>query len=468
MKRQDEPTVRKNQIIQLEITGMTAEGNGVGHFCGLAVFVPQTAVGDVLNVRIVKVQKNLAYGIVAEILTPSPDRIEPDCPQFRKCGGCVFRHISYAAECRIKAQLVTDAFSRIGHLTPREILPILGAEQTNACRNKAQYPCGRHPETGEICFGFYAPRSHRLIPVTDCRLQPPLFGEILRFITGQLALPDYRQITPYDEETGSGVLRHLYLRQGYHSRETAVCMIIAKQSKQITALLTRLSEALIQAFPEICSVMLNINPAKTNVILGKETRCLCGRETISDTLCGVPVSISPQSFYQVNTAQAELLFAEAKRLANPQKSELLLDLYCGAGAIGLSMADAVGKVIGVEVVPQAIADAKQNAARAGIDNAEFYCGDAGEIAARFAAEGTKPDIIVLDPPRKGCNTVTLDACLQMSPKRIVMISCNPATAARDAAYLCEHGFSADVLRPADFFPLTGHVECVVLMSRDKA
>ena len=465
MKPAAESAVRKNQLIPLHITGMTAEGNGVGHFCGLAVFVPQTAVGDELTVRIVKVQRSLAYGIIEEIITPSPDRVTPDCPVFQKCGGCVFRHISYEAECRIKAQLVADAFARIGHLTPKEILPMIGAESLTGCRNKAQYPCGISPAAGKPCFGFYAPRSHRLIPVVQCKLQPAVFGEILRKCQTLLGKEQFSALTPYDEETGGGVLRHLYLRQGHHSGEIMVCFVSAKDTKPVQEAFRALGTLLTADFPAVRSVMLNYNPQNTNVILGKKTVCLCGSERISDTLCGVPVSLSPQSFYQVNTAQAERLFAEAKRLAAPQKHELLLDLYCGAGAIGLSIADAVGRVIGVEVVPQAIGDAKQNAARAGIGNAEFFCGDAGEIAARFAAEGTKPDIIVLDPPRKGCDTVTLDACLQMAPARIVMISCNPATAARDAAYLCERGYSLDVLRPADFFPRTGHVECVVLLTR---
>ena len=466
--RQAAETLRKNQIIPLEITGMTAEGNGVGHFCGLAVFVPQTAVGDVLDVRIVKIQKHLAYGIIEAVKVPSPDRIEPDCPVFRKCGGCVFRHISYEAECRIKAQIVTDAFARIGRIQPKTVLPVIGAEQLSGCRNKAQYPCGRDLQTGRICFGFYAPRSHRLIPVRNCLLQPEAFGEILQICEDALQTQEYARIQPYDEQTGTGVLRHLYLRRGYHSGEIMVCFVAAQDKPAIRKQLAELGLLLTRKVPEIRSVMLNVNPEKTNVILGRKTVCLSGKETIADTLCGVPVSLSPQSFYQVNTAQAERLFAEAKRLAGPQKNELLLDLYCGAGAIGLSMADAVEKVIGVEIVPQAIEDAKANAKRAGIENAEFFAGDAGQIAAKFAAEGSKPDIIVLDPPRKGCDTVTLDACLKMSPKRIVMISCNPATAARDAAYLCGNGFSLDVLRPADFFPRTGHVECVVLMSRDKA
>ena len=462
------PLLRKNQIIPLNITGMTAEGQGVGHFCGLAVFVAHAAPGDEADVRIVKVQKNLAYGIIEQMHTPSPDRTAPQCSVYPKCGGCVFQHITYEAECGIKAQIVSDAFTRIGHLEPETLLPIYGAESPAGYRNKAQYPCGTDPETGAPRFGFYAPRSHRLIPVTDCQLQHRAFGDILRMCEKQLAQPEFAALTPYDEESGSGVLRHLYLRQGYHSGEIMACFVAAKQSAAVSAQLRELGETLMQQFPDIRSVMLNVNSARTNVILGKKTVCLCGEETIADTLCGVPVRLSPQSFYQVNTAQAERLFAEAKRLADPQKNELLLDLYCGAGAIGLSMADAVGRVIGVEVVPQAVADAKQNAKRAGIANAAFYAGDAGDIAAKFAAEGTHPDIIVLDPPRKGCDTVTLDACLTMSPKRIVMISCNPATAARDAAYLCGKGYTLNVLRPADFFPRTGHVECVVLMSRDNA
>ena len=462
------PLLRKNQIIPLNITGMTAEGQGVGHFCGLAVFVAHAAPGDEADVRIVKVQKNLAYGIIEQMHTPSPDRTAPQCSVYPKCGGCVFQHITYEEECRIKAQIVSDAFTRIGHLEPETLLPIYGAESPAGYRNKAQYPCGTDPETGIPRFGFYAPRSHRLIPVTDCQLQHRAFGDILRMCEKQLAQPEFAALTPYDEESGSGVLRHLYLRQGYHSGEIMVCFVAAKQSAAVSAQLRELGETLMQQFPDIRSVMLNVNPARTNVILGKKTVCLCGEETIADTLCGVPVRLSPQSFYQVNTAQAERLFAEAKRLADPQKNELLLDLYCGAGAIGLSMADAVGKVIGVEVVPQAVEDAKQNAKRAGIANAAFYAGDAGDIAAKFAAEGTHPDIIVLDPPRKGCDTVTLDACLTMSPKRIVMISCNPATAARDAAYLCGKGYTLKVLRPADFFPRTGHVECVVLMSRNES
>ena len=461
----------KNQVCMTEITDMTADGNGVCHINGIAVFVPETAVGDKLNVRIVKVLKNYCFGIIENIIEPSPDRIADNCLQYKKCGGCVFRHISYEAECRIKSSIVTEAFARIGHLVPKEILPIFASDNIEGYRNKAQYPYAKvtaPDKSSAACFGFYAPRSHRLVPVTNCSLQPELFGRLLLKCETLLKEKEYKAITPYNEENESGVLRHLYFRQGFHSKEVMVCFVVAKENSVIRKQLTALGNTLIADTPEIKSVMMNVNPQKTNVILGKKTVCLIGKDTISDTLCGVPVSLSPQSFYQVNTAQAEKLFGEAKRLAAPKKDELLLDLYCGAGAIGLSMADEVGKVIGVEVVPQAIEDAKANAKRAGISNAEFYAGDAGTIASKFASEGRKPDIIILDPPRKGCDTLTLDACLEMATSRIVMISCNPSTAARDAAYLCENGFTLDVLRPADFFPRTKHVECVVLLSREKS
>ncbi len=460
----------KNQVFTAEITDISSEGSGVCRINDIAVFVPNTAVGDVAEIKIVKVMSRYAYGIVEKLITPSTDRIEPVCPKYKICGGCVFMHMSYEAECRIKSNIVTEAFARIGHLVPKEILPIFSSDSIEGYRNKAQYPYADYKYTDNKVFpkfGFYAPRSHRLVPVTYCVLQPVAFGDILRHCEEELGTADFNAITPYNEESGNGVLRHLYIRQGFHSKEIMVCFVTAKDSNLIRKQLTDLGNALIADTHEIKSVMMNVNPQKTNVILGKKTVCLIGKDTIADTLCGVPVSLSPQSFYQVNTAQAEKLFAEAKRLAAPKKDELLLDLYCGAGAIGLSMADTVGKVIGVEVVPQAIEDAKANAKRAGISNAEFFAGDAGEIAAKFAAEGRKPDIIVLDPPRKGCDTLTLDACLEMAPSRIVMISCNPSTAARDAAYLCENGFTLDVLRPADFFPRTKHVECVVLMSRKK-
>ena len=453
------PPLLKNQVIPLSIDGMTAEGNGVGHYEGMAVFVPRTAVGDVLDVKIVKVNKQLAYGIVQTIHTPSADRIEPDCPVFSQCGGCLFRHISYEAECSIKTKFVEDAFIRIGGLHPK-MLPILGADAVDGYRNKAQLPCGKETDNSGICFGFYAQRSHRIIPHHSCRLQPESFSHVIARCKELLA-----HIAPYDEVSNTGILRHLYLRQGHHSGEMMVCFVV---TKSIRKQLTTVARQLIEEFPQIVSVMMNINPKQTNVILGKETICLVGAPVIHDTFCGIPVALSPQSFYQVNTPQAERLFAEVRTMAQPQSHHLLLDLYCGTGVIGLSMADAADKLIGVEVIPQAVENAKQNAARAGIGNAEFFVGDAGQIAQQLAQQHLRPDLITLDPPRKGCDDATLNACISMAPQKIVMVSCNPATAARDAAYLCKNGYHMEAVRPVDLFPRTGHVECVVLLSRQKS
>lgn len=452
----EQPLLKKNQTVTLSIDGMTAEGNGVGRYEGMAVFVPQTAVGDVLDVKIVKVCKYYAFGIPLTIHTPSADRVAPDCPVFKQCGGCLFRHISYEAECRIKAQFVADAFARIGGLKP-ETLPILGAEATNGYRNKAQLPCGHAPEGQGIAFGFYAPRSHRLIHQHGCLLQPPSFQPVIDRCAELLC-----HIAPYDEGTGKGILRHLYIRQGCHSHEMMVCFVVTKNIRRQLETAGRL---LTEEFPHIVSVMMNVNPKQTNVILGKETVCLCGKPCIEDVFCSIPVSLNPHSFYQVNTPQAERLFAEVRRLAQPQKHHLLLDLYCGTGVIGLSMVDAVDKLIGVEVVPQAVENARKNAAAIGADHAEFFVGDAGQIAEQLAKQKLTPHIITLDPPRKGCDEVTLRACVTMAPEKIVMVSCNPATAARDAKFLAENGYTVDVLRPVDLFPRTGHVECVVLMSR---
>ncbi len=454
-----EQLLQKNQIIPLTIDGMTTEGNGVGHYEGMAVFVPRTAVGDVLDVKIVKVKKQLAYGIPQTIHTPSPDRIEPDCPVFAQCGGCLFRHISYEAECRLKTKFVEDAFHRIGGLYP-PILPILGADLHDGYRNKAQLPCGIAADNSGVCFGFYAQRSHRIIPHHNCRLQPKSFVAVIERCKALLS-----HIPPYDEVHNTGVLRHLYLRQGYHSGEMMVCFVV---TKSIRKQLSPIAQQLMAEFPQIVSVMMNINSRQTNVILGQETICLSGASVIQDTFCGIPVALSPQSFYQVNTPQAERLFAEVRTMAQPQPHQLLLDLYCGTGVIGLSMADTVDKLIGVEVIPQAVENAKQNAARAGIENAEFFVGDAGQIAQQLAQQNLHPDLITLDPPRKGCDHATLNACISMAPQKIVMVSCNPATAARDAAYLCSHGYHIEVLRPVDLFPRTGHVECVVLLSRQKS
>ncbi len=443
----------KNQIIELEITALTNEGSGVGRFEGMAVFVPFTAVGDVIECRIVKALKSYAYGKIERIITPSSDRIENTCPAFGKCGGCVFRHISYEAELAAKDGFVRDAFGRIGGLDP-EFLEIRGSEQTDGYRNKLQMPLDKTSD-GEIVCGFFSERSHRVIPIEKCLLQPEIFSEIIEFIKKEAAR---LKISIYDEQRHEGVLRHVFLRKGHYSGE--ICAVLVAKRK--TPELSTLAAALEKKFPEIKGVVLNINPDKTNVILGEREILLRGSAEIHDTMCGVNVELSPKSFYQVNTPAAENLYRQAAEFAEPD-GKTVLDLYCGAGTVGLSMADRAKKIIGAEIVPEAVENARRNAENSGFSNAEFICADAGEAARSLAARGLSPDVILLDPPRKGCDENTLSACVKMSPERIVMISCNAATAARDCKFLSENGYSVKTVRAFDLFPRTKHVECVVLM-----
>jgi 23S rRNA (uracil1939-C5)-methyltransferase len=448
--------LKKNDEIIVSVDGMTSEGNGVGRFEGMAVFIPFSAVGDVLKVHITKVQKTFAYGIIKEIITPSPDRIEADCPVFGKCGGCSFRHISYDAELSIKENIVKDAFKKIGKLdVPFE--GILGCEERNFYRNKAQYPVSEID--GKAVCGFYSKRSHRVVPFVSCKLQPPVFEEILNFI---LSYVNQNKIPAYDESSGKGILRHIYIRQGYHSKEIMVCFVVFKDIKER---LLPLAEMICEKFSDVKSVVMNVNPINTNVILGNKTKILLGSEEIFDLMCGNKIKLSPQSFYQINTAQAEKLYGIVRDYAELSGKETVMDLYCGAGTIGLSLAKNAAQIIGVEVIPEAIENAKENASENGISNAQFICGDAADIAQELARNGHAPDIIIVDPPRKGCEKETLDAILQMNPKKIIMVSCNSATAARDCAYLCESGYIPIKGRAVDLFPATEHVECVTLMSK---
>lgn len=448
----------KNKIYTAEIIGLTSEGSGVCRIGEMAVFVPGTAVGDVADIKIVKVLSSYAFGIVDRLVTPSPDRCERPCGVYNKCGGCVYRHISYAAECRAKDAVVRDAFRRIGGLDP-EFDGFLAAHETDRYRNKAQYPLA--VVDGKAVCGFYAPRSHRVIPVEDCPLQPSVFSEITRVA---LDFVNERKISVYDEKTGSGLLRHIYLRKGANSGEIMVCIVARKDvSRQLMPLCRILSES----FADIKSIVLNINPERTNVILGEKCVTLFGSDTVSDIMCGNNVEISPLSFYQVNTAQAERLYAKALEYAAPKGGEVIADLYCGAGTIGLSMAGRAGRIVGIEIVPEAVENARANALRNSISNAEFYCGDAGEVFGRLRSEGCSPDIIVVDPPRKGCSEETLKNIVSAAPKKIVMISCNPSTAARDAKFLRENGYTTERVCGADLFPATRHVECAVLMSKEE-
>lgn len=450
--------LKKNDIVTLTITDLTPEGMGVGKASdGYVLFIPKTAVGDVISAKIVKMLASYGYARCEKIVTPSPARCKTDCEVFSKCGGCLLRHIRYDEELLLKKSWVDAHFTRIGKL-PVSCDAIIPSPQICGYRNKAQLPCGADPD-GRVAFGFFAPHSHRIIPSPECRLHPEFYTDITRTVADWMKR---FSISPYDETTHCELIRHLFIRDGRISGEVMVCLIANANTLPHTK---ELIDALLSRNSKIKSIILNTNAKPGNSILGKTCTTLYGKEAITDTLCGLTFDISPLSFYQVNHDGAEVLYGVAQEFAALTGKETLLDLYCGVGTIGLSMAKDASRLIGVEVIPAAVENARRNAEKNGITNAEFICADAGEAAEQLASDGIYPDVVVVDPPRGGCDGQVLDAILQMVPERIVMVSCNSATAARDCAYLAEHGYAVSKLRAVDMFPRTGHVECVVLMSR---
>lgn len=445
--------MQKNSDIILKITDVTHDGNGVGRYQGIAVFVPGTAVGDTVKVHIVKVKKSYCFGKVTEIIEGSPDRIAVDCPVFSKCGGCVYRHIDYNAEALIKQQRVEEVMRRIGGVQIGAS-PILTGD-ADRYRNKAQYPVSQ-----DYCVGFYATHSHRIIPCDDCVLQPEEFKVIAEIFS--CFIKEF-SLSVYNEETGRGLVRHLYLRKGTATGEIMVAVVLNGEQLPgseifVKTLTDRFGDAL-------KTVVLNVNKDKTNVILGKENRVIYGDGYITDILCGNKIRINPLSFYQVNRDMAEVLYNKAREYADPENKEIL-DLYCGAGTIGLSFADAAKSIIGVEIVPQAIEDAIFNAKINNIENARFICSDAAQAARTLRSEGIHPDAVVLDPPRKGCDSELLAIVAQsFSPEKIVYVSCDCATLARDCKILEEMGYKVTEYTPVDLFPRTAHVETVALLGR---
>ena len=450
----------KNQIITLEIKSISNDGNGVAHKDGQAVFVPMTAPGDIAEVRIVKPMKSYAFGRVERLLAPGPDRIRQDCPVAGPCGGCGLRHIRYEAECAAKTQFVRDAFARLGKLDV-PVREVLAAPSADRYRNKVQLPVGTD-ENGHIVTGFFAGRSHRIVACADCRLQPEWMNQLA---ARACTLLEENGITAYNEETHTGRVRHLYMRQGWHSGQRLLCFVVNGNGLPNEAEIC----ATLQKEFALTTILVNRNSERTNVILGRKTRTVLGPGVIEDTLAGVPLRMGVHEFYQVNTPAAETLYAKAREYAGLKETDFLLDLYCGMGTIGLSMLPDCRRLVGVEVVPQAVDGAKQTAARLGLDDdrADFRCQDAGSAAAQLAAEGARPDVIVVDPPRKGCDEAALTAIAEMAPRTVVMVSCNAATAARDTKWLTEHGYKAVEVQPVDLFPRTRHVETVVLLSHKK-
>ncbi len=449
--------LQKNQLIELSIEDIANDAAGVGRCDGLAVFVPNTAIGDRVLVKVVKVTPRLAYGIAQELLCPASSRTADGCDgcaAYRRCGSCSLRHLTYEEELRIKGRWVSENLRRIGKIE-LPAPPCLPSPQNARYRNKAIYPI--RLQNGEPVLGFYAKRSHRVEPINDCLLHPELFSALCQAVLGWIK---QNGISVYDEETHRGLIRSLYLRHAEATGEVMACIIANGRELPAAALI----DAVQAACPQIASVILNIHLAKTNVLLGKECQVLWGKATITDRLCGLSFELSPLSFYQVNRAGAEQLYAVAAEFAALTGNETLLDLYCGAGTIGLSMAEKAGQLIGVEIIPEAVENARANAARNGIANARFLCADAAEAALTLEREGISPDVVVIDPPRKGCAPGLVETIARMSPDRVVMVSCDSATAARDAATFAALGYQPVRIQAVDMFPRTAHVEAIIMMT----
>ncbi len=454
--------MQKNDQLTVKILDINHEGFGVAkEESGRTLFVKDTVIGDEVTVKIIKVAKSYAVAIPLTYLRPSPDRIPPACTA-AACGGCAYRLIGYERELLIKRESVRMAFKKAS-INP-EVAPVLSNGRTAHYRNKAQFPVSAD-RNGALTFGYYARRSHRLSAADDCALTPPYFQEIARAV---IEHGQKNGVIPYDESTGDGLLRHIFLRQAEGGREIMLALVV---TSFVYPNIENLVESVRFSFPNVTSILLNENTDRGNVILGGRYRALYGPLFLRDTLCGVRLKIAPQAFYQVNREMAEVLYEKARELCELRGDETLLDLYCGTGSIGLSMAGSVRRVIGVEVVPEAVLCARENAEENGIVNAEFFEGDAGRIAERLAGEGLLPDVVILDPPRAGIDGATVAALRRMAPERIVYISCNPETLSRDVALLAQGAEGAPTYQPGtvfpvDLFPRTGHVESVVLLTRD--
>ncbi len=449
--------LQKGQIYEAVITDYTAEGQGVAKCDGCAVFVPNAIAGENCRIRIEKAGKTWASGRIVEILEKSPHRIQRLCPISAKCGGCDFHHMDYAEETRLKAERVRQCLNRLGGENLEKV-DILAAPTMDAYRNKAQYPVSS--QNGRIFAGFFKAGTHEVVENSRCHILPP---EMDRVKDAVVAYMNRCHVTAYDEASHTGLVRHIYVRRGVVSGQILVCLAVNGRSIPAPEVLI---EAL-QKIPGFATLVLSVNTKRGNAVLGDEFIALYGPGFIEDTLCGLIFRLSPRSFYQVNHHQAQRLYEAAISQAQITKSDTVLDLYCGVGTITLAMAKAAGKVIGVEVVAEAVADARQNAVRNGITNAEFFCGDAGQAALELEKQGVKADVVVVDPPRKGLNADTIEALSRFAPRRIVYVSCDPATLGRDVALLKERGYVLQNALAADLFPRCSHVETVVLLSREK-
>lgn len=449
--------VKKGDNIELKVTGLGSSGEGVGKYQGFTVFVQGALPEETVNVAITLVKKNYAIGKIVQIISASEDRTEPSCAIYQACGGCQLQHLSYAGQLKMKRQQVQDALTRIGHLDV-EVLPVIGCTNPWNYRNKMQFPAAKNTE-GKISIGCYAAATHSVIDADSCIIQKAANNDVLKAVRQWMQEYD---ITAYDEKTGKGLLRHVMGRVGVHSGQTMAVIIT---SEYYIPHKKELIEILKANVPGLVSVIQNINKKSTNVVMGQKTRVLYGSATIKDSLGALSFNISAQSFFQVNSEQAEKLYNKALEYASLSGRETVIDVYCGTGTISLYLARHAKKVYGIEIVAPAIEDANKNAAENNCSNAEFILGDAAEKLPQLLNAGVVPDVILVDPPRAGCEEKVLKAIVGVEPERIVYVSCNPASLARDLAYLEEHGYKTMVAQPVDMFPMTSHVETVVSLSK---
>ena len=451
---------RKNDLVTLEIEDCGIDGEGIGKADGFTVFVKDAVIGDTVTAKIIKAKKNYGYGRLMEVLKPSPYRVEPKCAFARQCGGCQLQALSYDQQLVFKTNKVKGHLERIGGFTDIPMEPIIGMDELFHYRNKAQFPVGRNKE-GKIVTGFYAGRTHNIIENRDCALGVAENKEVLDRVIAHM---EKYGIEPYNEATGKGLVRHILIRYGYFTKEVMVCLILnGNKIPKEDALVESLRE-----IPGMTSITINVNKKRSNVILGEEIRLLWGQEYITDKIGDISYQISPLSFYQVNPRQTQKLYAKALEYADLHGEETVWDLYCGIGTISLFLAQKAKFVCGVEIVPAAIENAKENAKLNGLENTEFFVGKAEEVLPReYKKNGVYADVIVVDPPRKGCDETLLETMVEMNPERIVYVSCDSATLARDLKYLCERGYELRKVCAVDQFGMTVHVETVVLLSHKK-
>ncbi|KMT21055.1 23S rRNA (uracil(1939)-C(5))-methyltransferase RlmD [Clostridium cylindrosporum] len=449
--------IEKGLEYTLDITGMGADGEGVGKIEGFTVFVKGAIIGETVNVKIIKLTKNYAVGKIEEVVTPSEARIEPKCSIYKYCGGCNMQHISYEKQLEIKRQKVEDALKRIGKIEDVHVNETLGMDNPYRYRNKVILPVGKEAE--EVKIGFYAPRSHRIIDMEVCDIQH-IVADKVSYIVRKWVKEN--NISVYNEETDSGNLRNIMVRFGFKTGEAMVVLVTKEVGlKGADKLISEIRESL----PEVKSIIQNVNPKKTNVVLGKKCKTLWGKETIEDYIGDLKFSISPLSFFQVNPVQTEVLYGKALEYAGLTGEETVFDAYCGTGTISLFLAKKAKKVYGVEIVPEAIENANENANVNGIDNAEFFVGEAEKVIPKMIKEGVKAEVVVVDPPRKGCDEKLLEAIAKAEPRRIVYVSCDCATLARDLKILRDMGYEVKEVQPVDMFPMTAHVETVVRIEK---